>query len=391
MNRIVSDQAKDLRGQVLESIEKGIDFLCGKQTSEGRWRSETKGHINLAHGPGVTSLAVYALATCPLQFIEKYREAVRLGIKYLLSTKDKDGAIGILSKRVWDYPNYATALTILSFLRFKPLGWEDTIRPLISYLKGAQLDERWGYIADDKHYGGWDCGKPQKSIPGPNLDISSASYVLTALDMAGLDKTDPVFKKARLFIKRCQNFAEGDEKIPKDGGFMFTPWGNGNKGEAIEFKVSEEESIWYWPSYGSATCDGLLSLLALGFSKEDPRVQAALNWVRQNFTVERNPGIQPGTIGEFDKGVFYYYLFSLASVLDRFEMIELETEKGKIAWANEIAEKLISLQRVDGGWVNPVGSMREDEPIVATSFALLALNTVSPWIKEGICPTCVAE
>jgi hypothetical protein len=48
---------------------------------------------------------------------------------------------------------------------------------------------------------------------------------------------------------------------------------------------------------------------------------------------------------------------------------------GPAPWkfSEALAWQLCQLQRPDGSWANPHDFMREDEPIVATSFALLAL------------------
>ena len=43
-------------------------------------------------------------------------------------------------------------------------------------------------------------------------------------------------------------------------------------------------------------------------------------------------------------------------------------------WVRELKDKLVSLQRTDGSWVNDDGHWWEDEPILVTSYALLALR-----------------
>jgi hypothetical protein len=41
--------------------------------------------------------------------------------------------------------------------------------------------------------------------------------------------------------------------------------------------------------------------------------------------------------------------------------------------ARLLVEELLRRQRDDGSWVNPAHAVREDEPVAATSFALIAL------------------
>ena len=43
-------------------------------------------------------------------------------------------------------------------------------------------------------------------------------------------------------------------------------------------------------------------------------------------------------------------------------------------WANELAAELKKHQRDDGSWSNPVELVRENDPVVATAQAVLALS-----------------
>ena len=54
-------------------------------------------------------------------------------------------------------------------------------------------------------------------------------------------------------------------------------------------------------SYGSMTYAGFKSLIYAGLTEQDPRVQAAYNWLRTHYTFDRNPGVG-------QQGLFYYYL-----------------------------------------------------------------------------------
>jgi hypothetical protein len=38
-----------------------------------------------------------------------------------------------------------------------------------------------------------------------------------------------------------------------------------------------------------------------------------------------------------------------------------------------LAECLLAEQGADGSWVNPVGQVKEDDPLIATSLAVIAL------------------
>ena len=43
-------------------------------------------------------------------------------------------------------------------------------------------------------------------------------------------------------------------------------------------------------------------------------------------------------------------------------------------WARPLAEAMLERQREDGTWSNPAGAVMEDDPLVATPFALAVLG-----------------
>ncbi len=53
-------------------------------------------------------------------------------------------------------------------------------------------------------------------------------------------------------------------------------------------------------SYASMTYAGLKSMIFAGLTPDDPRVEAALTFIRKNYSLETNPGMG-------DAGLFYYY------------------------------------------------------------------------------------
>ena len=53
-------------------------------------------------------------------------------------------------------------------------------------------------------------------------------------------------------------------------------------------------------SEGGMTYAGLKSFLYAGVGKDDPRVKAAVDWIRRHYTLDENPG-------QGDAGLYYYY------------------------------------------------------------------------------------
>ena len=44
-----------------------------------------------------------------------------------------------------------------------------------------------------------------------------------------------------------------------------------------------------------------------------------------------------------------------------------------VSWEAPLADELLKSQQPDGRWVNATRAVREDEPVLATSFAVIAL------------------
>jgi squalene-hopene/tetraprenyl-beta-curcumene cyclase len=114
---------------------------------------------------------------------------------------------------------------------------------------------------------------------------------------------------------------------------------------------------------------GLLSLLFAGVDKNDPRVQAAYDWIRANYTLETNPGAKE------DQGLYYYYN-AFAKAMYAFGEPEITDAGGQTHnWRNDLAGKLMSLKREDGSWVNETSKRWwEGDPNLCTAWSVIALN-----------------
>ena len=123
-------------------------------------------------------------------------------------------------------------------------------------------------------------------------------------------------------------------------------------------------------SYGGMSSAGLLSLLFAGVDKDDPRIQAAYDWIQANYTLDHNPGTAGGV-----QGLYYYYNVFSKSMAAYGEDILVDADGVDHNWRNEIAEKLMSLQDDDGSWVNP-DSPRwwEGNKNLVTAWSVIALN-----------------
>lgn len=115
------------------------------------------------------------------------------------------------------------------------------------------------------------------------------------------------------------------------------------------------------------TYAGFKSLLYAGLSTQDPRVVAALDWIRRHWTLSENPGL--GRQG------WLYYLHAQSRALNAARMPEIADSSGsRHNWRDEMIDTLVRAQRPDGAWRNEVPRWEESRPELATAYALLALE-----------------
>ncbi len=124
-------------------------------------------------------------------------------------------------------------------------------------------------------------------------------------------------------------------------------------------------------AYGSMTYAGFKSYIYAKLAKDDPRVAAVYDWVRRNYTVSENPGV--GTDGQ------YYYYVTFARALDAWgepmiETIKPSGSKETRDWAMDLIEHLATLQNPDGSFKSVDDRWMENNPVLITAYALIALE-----------------
>ena len=217
-------------------------------------------------------------------------------------------------------------------------------------------------------FGGWGYGGRSRGTGRP--DLSNAQMALDALTDAGLKPDDPAFQAAMKFVSRLQNSSETNDQAwaGNDGGFVYGP-SDKKTGESMAGEYVLPDGKRMLRSYGSMTYAGLKSFLYAGVGRDDPRVKAALDWIRKHYTVKENPGKK-------DSGLYYYYhVFAKAlAALGEDSFVDAKGEKHD--WRKELFDELKSRQAADGSWTNKNGAFLENAPELATAFALLSLSYV---------------
>ncbi len=340
-------------------VQKGIDFLKTTQEDNGGWSTK--------RSPGITGIVVTGLLKTGK--VTPRTPMVAKGLDYIESlVNEKAGHIAGADPRV-QLQNYVTCVNVMALVQANRGGkYKAVIGDAVKFLKQLQWDEEEGKTPKSAFFGG--AGYDSRSRP----DLSNTQFFLDALKDAGVPSDDPAIQKALVFVSRCQNLKGEDNdqawagKV-NDGSFIYTP-ATGGVTKAVD-NVDPGEGI---PGYGSMTYAGIKSLIYCGVSKDDPRIKKAYEWVRKNYTLERNPGM-PGIRGEW--GLFYYY-HTMAKALHAMDVDYVVDDKGvKHDWRKELFDALAKRQQKDGSWVN-VNHWMEADPNLVTGYALMALRYCKP-------------
>jgi squalene-hopene/tetraprenyl-beta-curcumene cyclase len=345
------------RNEVQHAIDKGLTWLQSNQNSNGYWST--------AEQPAVTALALSAFMGEPSGNNQTHPSpAIARGYQFIAAHAKPDGSI--YGKGL---QNYNTAICMMGLLAARDPHYDPLLRRGRQWLISQQV-----HIKDSPLDGGVGYGDH-----GAYSDMNNTMTALEALYYSKyLDADKPPaagkdlnWAAAIHFIQSCQNLPAynqqpwvSDEARDK-GGFVYYP-GNSKAGA-----VTNAAGRVALRSYGSISYAGLLSYIYADMQRDDPRVQAAFDWLRNNYTLDENPGLGPQGL--------YYYLHLMTKALTIYGVDALPTAGGReVDWRKDVAMKLINLQKADGSWVNDNGRWWEHDPALVTSYSLMSLEILYP-------------
>jgi squalene-hopene/tetraprenyl-beta-curcumene cyclase len=352
-------------GDIDKALARGTQFLL-TQVVEGGWGFG--GHRDA----GITAMVLGGLLAVEPRAPEAQKAAMT-ALDWLLTLQKPDGSI-----HEGQIANYVTSACVLALAKSGRPQDLKAIAGAREFLKKLQADEGEGYGADNRFYGGVGYGDDEKP------DLSNMQHALEALHTAGVPSGDPAFQKAILFLQRCQNRSESNDLALVRDGKTFV---SGNDGGAVYAPADSKAGFIDLPdgrkvarSYGSMSYALLKSYLFAGLPKDDARVQAVWKWLRENYTLDVNPGFQSvdDPIAPY-QGLFYYY-YTMSKALALYGEEQVTDAAGKPHdWRAELCGRLVSMQRPDGSWVNANASRWfEGQPVLATAYALMSLGVARP-------------
>ncbi|HEV7405737.1 MAG TPA: hypothetical protein VGO11_22530 [Chthoniobacteraceae bacterium] len=321
-------------------------FLRGQQAADGAWRSRQYGPLR--EGDALTPLVLWAAP-----------ELGGKGLPWLRALTARVAA----APEPWvglAYPLFTAAYAARALAAADDQAGAAVWRGVLERLR---IQSALGWPVDSAACGAWgDAPAPPRLPPGlesvPEMLAPNLSATVLALQAGAAGPP------ARRFVEQCQNF-------PDDGGFFFMPGDpvRNKAGVAGRDAAGREQ----YHSYGSATCDGVLALRAAGVPPEAARPQAALRWLQRHGRGGVHGGTWAPGRAQAGEGLRFYYAQAYAEVLSL-----AVADPNFRAWAREqqraLRTDLLAAQQSDGSWVNAYDGSFEDDPLIATAFAMRALR-----------------
>jgi squalene-hopene/tetraprenyl-beta-curcumene cyclase len=353
--------------QIHQALSRGARFLLESGTEDGLWGAFGR------QDAGITAMVAGALLCVPPPRDPALEARIDAALAYLLGLQKPDGSI-----HAGTLDNYVTSSALVALVRRGRPEDLAAVARARDFLKRLQADEGEGYTRADVYYGGIGYGDDERP------DMSNLQLALEALNAAGLAPEDEAFQKALVFLQRSQNRSESNDTELTVGG---APVRSGEDGGGTYAPADSKAGFILLPdgsklprSYGSMTYALLRGYLFAGLTREDPRVQAAYEWLCQNYTLDLNPGFPASDDPTAPYQGLFYYLTSMAKALDLLGEERLVDGSGAShAWRQELSGRLIAMQQPDGSWTNQ-NSPRwwEGNPVLATAYAMLALDATLP-------------
>ncbi len=329
-----------------EAMSRAVRWLKTQQQEDGSFADGAIVNDDGSIGsqgvqPALTALVVYGIAKSPLADEMRNTDMMKQAVAYIKKQAKPDG--GIYRERF--ATTYQTSVCLSAISALKDPANAAIIAAAQRYLKSLQANEQTGVARAKLSYGGWGYSEDAREA-----DLSNLQFALTALKESGLTSDDAVWEKAVQFVERCQN-------INVDGGFIYRPG---------ESKAGVDEKGNY-RSYLSMTYAGLLSFIYCNVEKDDPRVRAAVEWLRNHYNLEENVPI--------GKQGLYYSYHTMAKALAAYgERTLVDAGGEKHDWTTELTSTLLKKQKPRGFWVNTSSRWFETDRVLVTAYAMLTLS-----------------
>jgi squalene-hopene/tetraprenyl-beta-curcumene cyclase len=354
--------------EVEQYIAEGQNWLLAQQQPNGAFVPGQKFVL------GISQLAMQSLATEPLA-LKATDPRMEKALAFQQGFIQKDG--GVYEEGL-GLGNYTTSLALKAWALTKT-GSPEAIKGAQNYLFGIQNTD-----VESPNQGGIGYGSGGKG----NEDLSNTAHAVQALRMSGVPASDPHLQRAIQFLQNCQDLSSHN-KLPNaqgnTGGAFYAPHESKAGGSWDKTEPKPGEAPPKMLPYGSMTYQLISTYLVLDIKPGDPRIDAALAWVKSNYRWDANPGM---AAGKERQGLFYYF-GAAAKTYDLIDAGAFTLKDGARAdWRADLfaaikREAETNGKQVDLGngqkgrfWINPEKRWGEDMPHLTTSYVVEALKRI---------------
>ncbi|MFO7937756.1 MAG: prenyltransferase/squalene oxidase repeat-containing protein [Kiritimatiellia bacterium] len=340
--------ADDWKEEAEKAVAKGVEWLQKSQKNNGSWSNE--------RFPALSALSLWALTASKKSDCKTVDSAV----KFLTEHVQPDGGIyrKVPGQKGGGLSNYNTAICMTALYETRRKDIDKIIRDARTFVASGQ------HTGDDVYKGGFgydrDTNRAYTDLMNTHFSMEALRRTQGVEDTrpAGEKRADLKWDEALTFVEQLQSPKEAGKD--QQGGFVYHP--TDPKAGTVTNAVGKV----FLRSYGSMTYAGLLSMVYAKVPANDPRVISALDWAGKHWTLEENPGM--GQQG------LYFFFNVISRALTAAGRETIPGEQGDIQWRKELVERIVALQKADGSWVNNNGRFWENDPVLSTSYALLALE-----------------
>ena len=331
-----------------KAVASGVKWLSNVQKENGSWSDE--------RFPALSALSLWGITASK----QGDRKTVDSAVKFITSHVKTDGGIyrEVPGQKGGGLSNYNTAICMMALYATGRKDLDKIIRDARSFVASGQ------HTGDDVYKGGFGYDRDTNRA---YTDLMNTHFSMEALRRTqGVEDTRPANEKkadikwdeALAFVEQLQSPKEAGKD--QEGGFFYHPT------DPKAGTVTNTAGKVFLRSYGSMTYAGLLSMVYAKVPPNDPRVVSALDWAGKHWTLEENPGM--GQQG------LYFFFNVISRALTAAGRDTIPGKKGDIQWRKELVKRIVALQKEDGSWVNNNGRFWENDPVLATSYAILALE-----------------
>ncbi len=321
------------------AVSNGVSFLLANQSPDGHWSDPQM--------PALTALPLWALNGA--KGVPK--EPMKRAAKYVLSTQRPDGGFYVPKpgRGGSGLGNYNTSVCLCAL-------YDSGLAPKAALLKAREYIASSQLSGDDTMAGGFGYDKVSRRR---YADLSNTSYALSAMAKTssleefrtGGKRVDIDWEKAIAFVENLM-----EREGPDAGGAAY------NERTPQAGLATNAQGRVHLRAYGSMTYAAVLSMCSARLDKGDPRVRQSFKYLSSNWTVDENPGMG-------SQGLYYFY-----DIMARALAASGANSVGGHDWRRELSAKLMSLQKPDGSWSNDNNRFWEADPVLCTSFAMIALE-----------------